>query len=237
MKYLFLVIMIFGLFNCNSKRSPSDYRVEQVVTLDSIKFSLVNSLNEIIDRVHIVNKSQVLENSYFKLKLPKNDNGWSCKYKREITEYTQAVERLSKELEIEQRFLNKIIIYERLKKGHEHLVLRYWKQLNFDEWVMETDLEWNNVLDTYYNNFIINIDTSNLYIFRLDTCEIDMYKLFFRSLKNKNNNEFYIVKPILKSPVDLESNISMPYKKMLMLNSESGLLYVNITWDNFIFYR
>lgn len=231
------MIIIFGLLNCASKKCKSDYRVEQFVTLDSLKFSLLNSLNEIIDSVHIVNKSQVLENTYFKLKLPKNEKGWSCIFKNEISEYTRTVEKFSKELEIEQRFLNKIIIIENLKKGDEHLVLRYWKQLNFNEWVIETDQEWNKVLDTFYSNFIINNDTSKLYIFQLDTCEIDMYKLFFRSLKNKSNNEFYLVKPLPKSPVDLESNISMPYKKMYMLKAENGLLYVNITWDNFIFYR
>ena len=239
----FATIIFFTLVFVGCKNAPdlkkTQYSIFGVTQYDSVSVYLVKDLLDTLDNVKFKNNSSFLEDKYLDFKIDYSD-GWSCTYIDSLKNLENKRRRLMPFIKVEERFLNNIIKSNNLKAGNELEIVNYWKQLQNIESVTSIDDRWKINLDSFKTYVVYNKEPRVDKKYKLDSCEVLMYKSIFKEIDNVKQDEIWMsIDWVLTKHMPYNSNLyfNRVYKKCKFKYSKSDSLVVEIEDKNTIKFR
>jgi hypothetical protein len=236
-----MTIFVVSIFlKCtNLPNSKSQYSILEKAQHDSVKVYLLKDLIDTVDMVKFKNYSSFLEDKYLDFKIDYS-KGWSCLYKDSLINLENERRRLMSYVELEERFLNTIIINNNLRAGDELKIINYWKQLQNIQSVTSIDGKWKINLDSFKRYVVYNKQQRIDSKYNIDSCEVLMYKSIFKEIDSIKKDEIWMsIDWILSRHMPFNSNIyfNRVYKKCKFEYGKSNSVEVKIEDQNTIKFR
>lgn len=137
--------------------------------------------------------------SSFGYNLNRSIKNWSCEYKDLIIEYKNNNLSYVNYSLTKLKFLKKIISLEKLKKGDEIEVVKYWQQINnkfekgeFPYFITNMDDNWQENLDSFWINVIGKKDLNKNHALNIDTCEKNAFLNIYKEIEEQNSNSYFM---------------------------------------------
>lgn len=239
-KYKYILCISFALcwivlfYGCKQQKSnnKNSYRVESKIGFDSIQYTLIGEFNGEVDSVKVKNTTGQIENLSVHYRIDRSERGWSCRNQDKIHEFNRYYDSLANYTDIQERFLSKIIEIERLGKGDESQLVNYWKGISDRNIISSIDPEWDLIQRNYFENLVLNFDSSRTVLLNFDTCEKEEFLKFRLELEDPNNQNIYTsLKLRIGQETDVNSEVffNPMYKKLSFSSDASGITNIKIS--------